>query len=200
MIFMSKDLRIFIALAVSTTVKDAVRCLQNELREQLPDNVVRWTRPEQFHLTLNFLGNIAAENVEELVETVRGVCRDFGPIVLRAEKMGFFPLKGPPRVIWISMQDERKELPRLQRTIAAATARFIAQNEESDFTGHLTIGRARNLKPAQGLKMRELAKNYIGRSFGNWNADVVEIMRSELGPEGSRYSCLVEIPLKEQIG
>lgn len=191
-----KYLRAFISLPVAEQVKEEIRRLQNELRAHLPGDAIRWTRPEQVHLTLKFLGNISAESVDELAAALREVCNGFTPLALRAEGVGFFPHRGIPKVLWVSVRDEREQLSRLQQKIESAAIRIIPSGEDERFKGHLTIGRAKNLRSPDARKLTELAARFEGKLFGEWRAEVVELMRSEMGPDGSRYSCLAEIPLR----
>lgn len=192
---MSEYFRIFIALPVSQPVKDEMRQLQQELRRELPGDTVRWTRPEQIHLTLKFLGNIATEKITKLTESVRAACSGFTPVALRAEGVGFFPAKGPPRVVWVGLRDESAVLKKLQRAVALAVGHFIDAAEEPDYSAHLTLGRARNLRAADGRKLREFGDRFAQKTFGSWKVEVVEIMRSELDAEGSRHTCIATIPL-----
>src|SRR4051794_27424374 len=91
--------RLFVALPVAQSVKEELRRLQAELRECLSDGLVRWTRPEQIHLTLRFLGEVETGRVEELTTAVRGAGDRFAPFYLRAERVGVFPHARSPRVI-----------------------------------------------------------------------------------------------------
>ena len=50
--------RLFIALPLPAEVKDAIEATQRELRDALLQGRVNWTKREQFHLTLKFLGNV----------------------------------------------------------------------------------------------------------------------------------------------
>src|ERR1700756_3628335 len=131
---MSEQFRMFISLPVPDTVKEELRRLQHELRAHLPDDAVRWTRPEQVHLTLKFLGNVPVEQVEELAGAMRAVCGEFSPIAMRAEKLGFFPPRGVPRVLWVSVRDEREELLRLQRGGDSTGTRVLGGRGGERFT------------------------------------------------------------------
>lgn len=193
---MADSFRTFISLPVPELVKEELRRLQNELRTHLPDDAVRWTRPEQVHLTLKFLGNIDADRVGELSDALREACIGFAPLALRAERLGFFPPRGVPRVLWVSVRDEREDLLKLQRAVETAVTQIVPGIEEERFTGHLTIGRTRNMKPSHGRRLGELAVGFKEKVFGDWRAEVVEVMRSELRSEGSRYSCLGTIQLQ----
>src|ERR1035441_6027074 len=83
--------RLFIAVTIPEEVKAKIAEAQAELRRALPERSVRWTKREQFHLTLRFLGNVDALRVEALEETLRAACRGFSPLPVRAPGAGVFP-------------------------------------------------------------------------------------------------------------
>lgn len=185
----------FISLPVAAGVKEEIRRIQNGLRAHLPDDAVKWTRPEQVHLTLKFLGNVAAERAGELVSVVREACDELKPVAMRAEGLAFFPSRGMPRVLWIGVRDEGDALRELQERVEIASRQILDGIEEERFTGHLTIGRAKNLRRAHARRLGELAAAHENKKLGSWSAEFVEVMRSELSAGGSRYTCLAEIPL-----
>jgi 2'-5' RNA ligase len=190
-----KPLRLFLALRVPEAVREELRRFQAELRARLPGDAVRWTRPDQIHLTLQFLGNVAANQVEPLIAATRRACQPFAPMHLRAERIGFFPHVNAPRVVWTWVHDDFGDLPRLQKAVAEAAAPFCDHREEKSFTGHLTLGRIGRLPPAQARIPAELAVALTDRVYGDWTAGHVALMRSELSATGSQYTSLVEIPL-----
>ena len=190
----------FIAVPVPAAVREELRRLQDELRGRLPGQAIRWTRPEQIHLTLRFLGNVPADSVGELTDAVRRACASFAPIPLHAGRIGFFPQARVPRVIWVWVHDDWGHLTRLQQAATSVTSMFTKEPEEKGFTGHLTIARAQGLKPAPARILGEAALEMTNRVFGDWTAESVEIKRSELSAGGSRYSTLAELPLGGNTG
>ena len=62
--------RLFIAVTVPEEVKSEIEKTQTELRRALPKESVRWTKRDQFHLTLRFLGNVDAQRVGPLIEAL----------------------------------------------------------------------------------------------------------------------------------
>jgi RNA 2',3'-cyclic 3'-phosphodiesterase len=180
--------RLFIAIPLPEEVKDAIQLAQAELRRAVPAKCVRWTGREQFHLTLQFLGNVAAARVEALADSVRSACGNFPALRLRAERIGFFPDMRFPRVIWAWVHDGEQRLPALQRAIETATRDFTGEKAENKFTGHVTLGRAKGIKRPQAEILAKLASSMTGRFFGEWTADKVELIRSELSSEGARYA------------
>ena len=88
-------LRLFIALAVPPEVREEIGRAQGRLQRHSPPGAIRWTRPDQFHVTLKFLGDVPAEQVAALEKSVGPICAAFPPLPLSARGMGFFPSDTP---------------------------------------------------------------------------------------------------------
>jgi 2'-5' RNA ligase len=190
------EYRLFVALSVPEEVKTEVRKAQAELRRSIGQAKVTWTRREQFHLTLKFLGNVQAERVGELVEAIRAACSGFAPLRLRAEGVGCFPDLRSPRVVWLGVREAQEALPPLQRAIQTASANFTSQEREERFSGHLTLGRIKGIGRPEAESLARQAKAMAEKLFGQWTADGVQIMRSELSPQGATHTVLATIALR----
>jgi 2'-5' RNA ligase len=191
----SEHLRLFIAIRIPDAVKDEVEIAQRELRALVPERAARWAGREQFHLTLKFLGDVEAQRFESLAEAVRSVAREFAPLRLRAEGIGFFPNAQCPRVVWVGIRDAEERLERLQRAIEQGVRAFTREEPERAFAGHVTLGRFKGIRRAEAERLAALAATAGGRFFGEWMAGEVQIMRSELLPQGARHMLMVEAPL-----
>ena len=191
----SETFRLFVAISLPEPVKNEIEWAQEQLRSALPRQCVRWARREQFHLTLKFLGNVESRRVEALVASIRAACGQFGVLQLRAGQIGFFPDARRPRVIWTRARDERDLLPSLQRAVETAAAEFTSEAPKPEFTGHVTLGRCRRIRRPQAEMLSMLARAMDDRVFGEWTADRLEIIRSQLSPRGSRYTTLASLPL-----
>ena len=187
--------RRFVALAVPDDVKAKLEAAPADLRRALPDRNVLWARREQFHLTLRFLGDVEATRAEALAEAIRAACAGFGALHLRAEQIGCFPDRGYPRVVWVGVRDEAERLPRLQQVVEAASAGFTGEPKEQRFTGHLTLARIKGIKRPEAEALNKAAAGTADRVFGQWTAYQIELMRSELLPQGARHSSLASISL-----
>jgi 2'-5' RNA ligase len=187
--------RLFVALSPPNTVKSEIEKTQNELREGLPDGSVRWTRPEHFHLTLSFLGNVALEQIEGLADRLRLACCDFAPFQLRAERIGFFPERGFPRVIWTAVSNKDRQLAPLQRAIQSATQEFTSEPAEKEFTAHITLGRAKAIRRREAEILAHFREKMSTRCFGEWTANNVELFRSELTSGGAQHTPVSAISL-----
>src|SRR3954470_9663903 len=80
-------LRLFVAISLPEAVKVQVEEAQEEMRRALPAGIVRWTKREQFHLTLKFLGNVDASRVDALEAALREAVSSFAVVRLRAERI-----------------------------------------------------------------------------------------------------------------
>ena len=135
--------------------------------------------------------------MRRLGEAIRAACRGFGPLYLRAERVGFFPDLRYPRVAWVGVQDQAEQLPRLQQAVEAATEGFTTQEKEERFTGHVTLARIKGIKRPEAEALANAAAGLADRLFGEWTAYQIELMRSELLPQGARHSTLAAIALAE---
>jgi 2'-5' RNA ligase len=189
--------RLFVAVAIPEVVKAKMEEAQAELRRAVPGHGVRWTRREQFHLTLKFLGEVDAARVEALGEAIRAACRGFGALHLRAERVGFFPDLRYPRVVWTGVQDQAERLPRLQQAVDAATRDFTIEQKDERFTGHVTLARIKAIRRPETGALGKAAAGLAEEVFGQWTAGSIELMRSVLSPQGASHSSLATIALAD---
>ncbi|MGB7746664.1 MAG: RNA 2',3'-cyclic phosphodiesterase [Verrucomicrobiia bacterium] len=188
-------LRLFIAIPVPEPVRDEIIRVQREMQPLAPHGAARWTRPDQFHLTLRFLGDVPVAGLEQLKESVNAVCRSARSLQLRAGGIGFFPNPHSPRVVWVGIDDQAGLLDDLQKRIETAVRPFTAEPGEKHFSGHVTLGRLKNLKPPDTRKLAAHAQTVKDRMFGEWMAHEIEIIRSELSPGGARHTTLAAFRL-----
>jgi 2'-5' RNA ligase len=109
---------------------------------------------------------------------------------LRAEGVGFFPNPHSPRVVWVGIDDKAGLLVDLQKRIETAVRPFTVEPDENNFAGHVTLGRLKNLKPSDARKLAAHAQTVKDRTFGEWTAHEIEIIRSELSQAGARHTTL----------
>jgi RNA 2',3'-cyclic 3'-phosphodiesterase len=193
----SETFRLFVAVTIPEAIKAKIEEAQAELRRALPERAVRWTRRAQFHLTLRFLGDVEAARVEALAEAIRAACRGFGPVHLRAGRVGCFPDLRYPRVVWVGVQDQAEQLPRVQEAVESATREFTTETKEERFTGHVTLARIKGIRRPEADALGKAAAGMAERLFGQWTAYKVELMRSELLPQGARHTSLASIALAD---
>jgi 2'-5' RNA ligase len=186
-------MRTFIALPLPEEVKWRLTECQRALRPAAGE-AVRWTRPEQLHLTLRFIGEIAEADVDPLSAALHEVACRSTPFSLRAHGLSAFPDARHPRVIWAGVGGDLADARSLQERILEVT-RPWGVVEDRPFHAHLTLGRVVAGQSRAAARALEEAGRAGAEDFGSWKADAVELLRSDLAPGGARYSVLERVPL-----
>jgi len=179
-------LRLFLAIQIREFIRADLQRLQEELKPLLPRESVRWAKPEQFHLTLKFLGNVPADKVAALSEAARAVCVEASPLSLRAEGVGFFPNDVSPRVFWVEIKSTDNRLHTFQKRLEVEVQRFAEKEESKNFAAHVTL--ARFEKWPRGSVEKFMMSVPKDRRFGEWTAQQVELVESKLGQAGSLHA------------
>lgn len=192
----STAIRAFVAACLPQDLLEKLRQLQRLLEERvrLRPNPVRWTPPDQVHLTLRFLGNIQADEVESLATVLRQATAGFGPMQLSVETLGCFPSWRRPSVIWVGLHGELEPLLELQARVERDSQPFGSHSETRAFHPHLTVGRVRPQSPGAGRIGDALSEAAV--DLGAWQLEEIALIRSQLTPRGSVYTPLANFKLQ----
>lgn len=181
-------MRCFVALEVPSAVHDALARAQRALRTAAPDADVRWVAVAGIHLTLKFLGEVAADKLPAVAASLGAVAATIAPIALGARGLGVFPTLTRPRVVWAGVPVGAAALATLAGRIDAAMGPLGFAPEGRPFRGHLTLGRVRSPRGTAPL-----AAHITGGGqevFGDWTAREVRLYRSHLRPSGAVYEVI----------
>jgi len=189
-------MRLFIAVAVSPGVRQEIGRAQSRLQRGMPPGAVRWTPPDQFHITLKFLGDVPAEHLAALQQSLAAICAAFHLLRLSAHGLGFFPNASRPRIIWAGASDSQSRMPELHRHIDEALCWLAPPERPEKFAGHITLGRFKPGSHAAIPKLLELIADVRDRHFGEWPAGEVQLVRSELTSIRAEHSVIARFPLK----
>ena len=184
-------IRSFIAIDFPDETRKALEDIQKELKQSGAG--VRWVKPSSIHLTLKFLGNIHAAQVEEIARAVAQEIRDQPPITLRPAGLGAFPSLRKPRVIWIGMEGEVQRLTGIQVRVDSALEPLGFVREKRGFRPHLTIGRVKDRRRLQSL-IDAMAELEIPK-FDSFDVTEIILYKSDLRPTGAIYTKLHRMPL-----
>ncbi|MCD6280915.1 MAG: RNA 2',3'-cyclic phosphodiesterase [Deltaproteobacteria bacterium] len=182
-------IRTFIAIPLPGQIKDEIGRVIGQLRRQ--NRGVRWVNPENMHLTLKFLGNIDESLVDDISARLDDTASRYGLLNLFLDKLGCFPGKERPRVIWVGLKGDIDTLGEVAREIDEMTADFGVKRETRPFRAHITLGR---LKFPTVLDM-EVQLDNLG-----FQSTELLFFRSELLRSGARYTVLHRSKLMSQGG
>ena len=189
---MEPSIRSFIAIDLSDAARRQIEDFTQVLRKS--DAQVGWVRIEGIHLTLKFLGNVVPELIEEIKPVIARLASQTGPIHIEPAGCGAFPTIKAPRVIWVGLRGRIGPLAELAQRVEAELASFGFKPEDRPFKPHLTLGRVRGrggFKPLQQILLVHI------RTLPREPFDAVEVVlyKSELRPDGARYTPLFKAPL-----
>lgn len=154
---------------------------------------VKWVPADRMHVTMAFYGDVPREQIPPLQGALRATARERPAVSLVLRGAGTFPPRGAPRVVWLGLETPDGGLQTLHRAVARASESCGFPRERRPFRAHLTLGRIRRGKRTPGL--REALAPLVEREFGRCTIDALTLYRSELRPEGPRYTVLERFPL-----
>ncbi|MDR3570207.1 MAG: RNA 2',3'-cyclic phosphodiesterase [Syntrophobacteraceae bacterium] len=187
---MEPSIRSFIAIDLTATVRQQIIELIEDLRKS--DAQVAWVRVEGIHLTLKFLGNIAPQLIEQIKPALMRAACQTGPLRIEPAGCGAFPDSKAPRVIWVGLGGQTGPLAELARRVENELIPLGCKPEERPFRPHLTVGRVKGRLKLHSLQ--ELLVSHAGFAAEPFDAAEIVLYKSELRPDGARYSPLFTTP------
>lgn len=175
--------RAFVAVELPEDVLDTLATLQTDLGRRLSG--VRWTRRDQLHLTLKFLGDLDDPALDTVRDGLAGVT--VRPARLTLAAPGRFPPRGVPRVLWAGIDDPEGHLAALAAAADDVAGTAGVERERRAFHPHVTIGRVRDPHRCQGVD-DALASAVPPPSPVPLQG--FTLFASELHPEGARHTVL----------
>jgi 2'-5' RNA ligase len=167
-------MRLFVGIPLAAAVIGELAAVSARLKSK--ENGLRWTAPESWHITLEFLGNVAEEKYASLVERLRQVHSP--PVPVRLEELGFFDRAG----VFFADVGLTPELLTLEKRVTAATELCGFMHDARPYHPHITLARSK------GRGLREL-KSRIQRqpAFTRFVAGEFLLYESHLSPSGALY-------------
>jgi 2'-5' RNA ligase len=179
-------MRLFTAVDPTPEVYRNLTELIDRLRPLAP---LRWSRPENLHVTLKFIGEFPEENLPRLRDAL-GKFRAQEPFPVTVRGLGFFPNERSPRVFWAGIE-HTGELARLAADMEEACSKLGIARERRSYSPHLTLARI-----PEGARLDRLRDEIreLNADFGGFTATALYLYQSRLAPGGSVYTRLEEFP------
>jgi RNA 2',3'-cyclic 3'-phosphodiesterase len=186
--------RLFVALDIPQSVRDALAKLSGELRVAAP--AASWVRLrfEGAHLTLKFIGEVPADLAEKIRAALSEV-RAAAPIPLRFAGLGFFPSPRRPRVLWAGVE-AGPELAALATNIESRLEPLGIPRESREFSPHITLARFESPKGMD--RLRDAAEKLASTEFGSALATEFYLYQSVLKRGGAEYTRLANYPVSSE--
>jgi len=131
--------RLFIAIDPEPALLDTIFRLISTIKREYPVEGMRYTAPQNLHLTLLFLGDTEEELIPKIGNRLDKICQNFTEFDLEFANLGAFPSRHNPRILWLGVNN-----PEPVSVLAKAIIRdsgMVAAPEKDQFSPHLTLGR-----------------------------------------------------------
>jgi RNA 2',3'-cyclic 3'-phosphodiesterase len=181
--------RLFVAVVPSPAALEHLAAALREARSReaavLGLETLRWSRPDTWHLTLAFLGEVPDRLVADLDRRLHRAAARHPAADVALTGAGRFD----GRVLWIGFGGEVAVLKRLAASVQAASRRAGADVDERPLRPHITLARARD-----PLDLRPAVAALAGYAGPPWTAHEIVLVRSRLGAGPGRTA------LHEEVG
>lgn len=193
--------RAFIAIELPEEIRQKLDEIEKQIQMRAGESArkaVRWVSANNMHLTLKFLGEVSAGNLQTLSGMVQNEAARHAAFDFRIAGLGAFPNIRRPRVIWVGAEAHAR-LTALQRAIESGASSLGYPAEERPYSPHLTLGRiSQNARPDEIAHVaRALQEAKVGE-LGTVRVRCVNLFRSDLRPSGAVYTVLREFSLKDR--
>lgn len=183
--------RVFFAVDLNRSVKEQIASLITTMKKQAKSNAIRWCKPDNLHVTLQFLAEIPQEALPTLISNVRAQLNyPMEAIQINFLKPSLFPNPFRPRVIALELQSHT-QLGFLAQQIGKGILATHFDTEDRPFRGHLSLGRIKYINGDNLSFLSHIELPAIDPIF----VEEVVLFRSEPHPDGSHYTPLERIKL-----
>ncbi|MCK4859856.1 MAG: RNA 2',3'-cyclic phosphodiesterase [Candidatus Omnitrophica bacterium] len=176
-------MRLFIAITLNPEIQKELNSLQERF---VSFEGIRWIKSQNIHLTLKFLGEVNEQKISLIKQAMQKAGKGISPFSANFVGLGVFPNLKAPRVIWIGIASE-KEVVIIQQRLEKELEIFGFSPEKRKFQPHLTLGRVKLLQDKKGFtkEIKELEQVSLSSKL---SVDKIELIKSNLSPEGAVYS------------
>ncbi|MDR5674535.1 RNA 2',3'-cyclic phosphodiesterase [Halalkaliarchaeum sp. AArc-GB] len=194
-------MRLFFAVDLPDRLADEVAAVQDRLRDA---EGLRFTDPEQAHLTLKFLGDVDSDRIEELetaaneaisnaeVEREDGTVEPVEPFEAEVGGLGVFPSIEYISVVWAGFRRGEAELTALHEALEVETTALGFEPDDHEFTPHVTLAR---MDDARGKEIVQEVVRETDPTIGRFRVEDVRLTESTLTPEGPEHDTVTRFEL-----
>lgn len=182
-------MRLFVAVRPPDDVLAAVEAALTSARRSMVGP--KWTTPDQWHITLQFLGQVPEEAVADVAHALETVSK-VQPFPARLAGSGGFPKAARARVIWLGVGPGDDRVAELARSVNMALEPLGLLPEERTYHPHLTLARLK-VSGDVGPVIEALGTDPVGKAFV---VNEVVLYESKVSRAGSRYEPVAIVPLE----
>ena len=132
-------MRLFVAIFPPAHLAEA---LVGSAKETLDNERLRFTPPENVHLTLKFIGDVPEVKLDGITEALVVAAEGHPPFEIEIAGLGAFPNPRRTKVLWAGVGSGSERLKALASDVERCLASLGFERESRPFIPHFTLGRA----------------------------------------------------------
>jgi 2'-5' RNA ligase len=201
--------RLFIAINLPENIKKRIEADIRGFKQFLEADLrgeIRWLPPENWHLTITFLGYQPDQALEPILKSIKETIKKHSNILLNIrmffEKIILMPPRRP-RMIWLAGSEETsKKLDEIKKYLENELIKdgVKFQRENRPYNAHLTLARfqpiaRKNVDRTRADAEKILRESALGprRSALGFQAQSLDLMESHLKRTGAEYEVLAKL-------
>ena len=181
-------IRVFLAVELSSGIREHLSSLQQELKKTLPP--INWVRPESIHLTLKFLGYVEPSRISQLLLALEPIGTKQHGFSIEVQGMGVFPQVKHPKILWVGVIGKTHALQELVLEIESALEPLGFPPEEKPYHPHLTLARIKRDNAIVGSALLKHGVLEREPHLGTLTVDRLTLFQSDLDSTGATYTPL----------
>jgi 2'-5' RNA ligase len=183
--------RLFTAIDIplNSDIRNKIGALRNELAGER----IKWIEQHQYHITLQFLGNVDISLIGPLNDSLEKASSHFHGFSMELNEFGVFKNFRDPRILWIGFKP-CPELELLKEAIDDALIKFGFEKSDKEYSPHLTIARIKFLREKN--KLQELTASPDYKIYQSVDVKEIILYESVLKPSGPEYIIITKHTLE----
>jgi 2'-5' RNA ligase len=176
-------MRAFFCLPLDADVRAGIARTAERIRRKTRMSA-SWVEPDNYHITLRFLGDIEPLSTVPLKNLAAHAARECGAFSIALREIGAFPSLDRARVLWVGGRAP-EGFCALVNSLNGGLADLGFPDEPKPAVAHATIAR---LKGAPDRELGRIVGAIGALGLRDSTPDHVLLMQSELTPRGARYT------------
>ena len=155
-----------------------------DIRQRLVREKIKWVNPEQFHITLHFIGKSSDQLIESIDGELRALIPGFPRQEIRITRLGVFPAVRKAKVLWADLE-YGEQLIELQQSVVKIMKQYGQEIEKREYKPHLTLGRLKY--PPHTDRLNIVLEHFEQTVFDEQILEGVTFFESQLDRTGPTY-------------
>ncbi len=162
------------------------------LRYALQLEKISWVKPDNFHLTLKFLGKTPEEKLPDIRTALQHVSAQTKPFSMKMTGTGIFGSSYKPRVLWFGVENDTA-IHQLGKMVLNSLDKAGFPGDRQNFVPHLTVGRIKKIEHKKIFQ--DAVADHRHDFLQEFMVDNIILYESLLKPAGVIYRIVMEFPL-----